>query len=261
MSRMEFKVRQAKKEDKERILQLYNSFMRRFVGSASRTPRSFTRMLRKKDNINYVALDNQNRMIGYVHATLEKRNNTGEFRDIIVDPNHDFEKVANVLVEKVNADFAKKKVASIVAGSLRNPAYEKIFPKLGFIESESMGVFMYAILDAQKLLDELEPVFANRLEEAEDWNGLVQIQCDGHSLYLEKSAQAVQQVVWTNRPVDFKVKLSPTTLVKLIFGVTDPLECHKSEQLKVETTISEARAIKLLQRLFPRNQFLTMDFW
>jgi len=258
---MEFKVREAKKEDKERMLQLYNSFMRHFVGSASRTPASFTRMLRRKDNINYVALDSQNRMVGYVHATLEKRNNTGEFRDIIVDPKHDFEQVANVLVEKVNADFAKKKAAAIVAGSLRNPAYEKIFPKLGFIESESMGVFMYAILDAQKLLDELEPVFVNRLKEAEDWNGLAQIQCDEHSLYLEKVAQAVQQVVWTNRPVDFKVKLSGTILVKLIFGVADPLECRKSEQLKVETALNEVKATTLLQRLFPRSQFLTMDFW
>jgi len=258
---MEFKVRQAKKEDKERMLQLYNSFMRRFVGSASRPSKSFMRMLRKKDNINYVALDSQNRMVGYVHATLEKRNNTGEFRDIIVDPKHDFEQVATVLVEKVNADFAKKKVAAIVAGSLRNPAYEKIFPKLGFIESESKGVFMYAILDAQKLLNELEPVFANRLKEAENWKGLVQIQCDEHSLYLEKIAEGVEKVVWTNRPVDFSVKLGGTILVKLIFGVADPLECRKSEQLKVETTVSEAKAIKLLQRLFPRSQFLTMDFW
>jgi len=258
---MEFKVRQAKKEDNERMLQLYNSFMRRFVGSASRTSRSFTRILRKKDNINYVALDSQNRMIGYVHAALEKRNNTGEFRDIIVDPEQDFEKVANILVEKVNADFAKKKVASIVAGSLRNPAYEKIFPKLGFIESESMGVFMYAILDSQKLLDELEPVFANRLKEVEDWTGLAQIQCDEHNLYLEKTAEGVDKVVWTNRPVDFRVRLSETILVKLIFGVADPLECRKGEQLKVETTVGEAKAIKLLQRLFPRNQFLTMDFW
>jgi len=258
---MKFKVRQSKNEDKERMLQLYNSFMRRFVGSASRTPRSFTRMLRKKDNINYVALDRQSRMIGYVHATLEKRNNTGEFRDIIVDPKHSFEKVANVLVKKVDADFAKKKVAAIVAGSLRNPAYEKIFPKLGFIESESTGVFMYAIIDAQKLLNELEPVFANRLKEAEDWNGLVQIQCGEHSLYLEKTAEGVEKVVWTNRPVDFRVRLSETILVKLIFGMADSLECRKSEQLKVETTVSEAKAIKLLQRLFPRSQFLTMDFW
>jgi len=261
MSRMEFKLCTASKKDKEKMLQLYISFTKHFVGSASRTPKSFTRILRKKDNINYVALDSQNRIVGYVHATVEKRNNTGELREIIVDPKHDFEQVASLLIEKVNADFDKKKVAAIVAGSLRNPVYERIFPKLGFMESESTGVFMYAVLDAQKLLNELGPVFANRLKGAERWKGLAQIQCDEHSLFLERTTESVRQVIWTNRPVDFKIKLSGKILVKLIFGVADPLECRRNGQLEVETAIGKAKANQLLQRLFPRSQFLTMDFW
>jgi len=258
---MEFKVRTASGEDIEKMLQLYISFMRNFVGSAARTSKSFARMLRKKDNINYVALDTQDRIVGYVHSTFEKRNKTGEFREIIVDPKHDFEQVAGLLIEKVNADFKKRKVAAIIAASLRNPAYERIFPKLGFMESESMGVFMYAILDSQKILNELQPVFAARLKRSEDWNGLAQIQCDEHSLFLEKTTERVQQIVWTNQPVDFKVMVSGANLVKLIFGVEDALECRKNGQLKTETTVSEAKAVKLLERLFPRNQFLTMDFW
>jgi len=258
---MEFKVRKASKKDREKMLQLYASFTKHFVGSASRTAKSYTRMLRKKANINYVALDSQNRIVGYVHAAFEKRNNTGEFREIVVDPKHDLEQVASLLVEKVSADFAKKKVAAIVAGSLRNPAYERIFPKLGFMESESMGVFMYAILDAQKLLNELQPVFANRLIGAEGWNGLVQIQCEEHSLYLEKTGENVHTVVWTNRPVDFKIKLSGKILVKLILGVAHPLECRKSGQLEMEATVSNSKANQLLEHLFPKRQFLTMDFW
>ena len=261
MSRMGFKVRAASRQDVEKMLQLYNSFTAHFVGSAARTPKSFTRMLRKKDNINYVALDSQDRIVGYVHATLEKRNRTGEFREIIIDPRHDFEQLANLLIEQVNADFKRKNAAAIIAASLRNPAYEKIFPRLGFMESESMGVFMYAILDSQKLLDELQPVFAARLRGAEGWNGVAQIQCDEHSLFLEKTAAGVQQIVWTNQPVDFKVGLSRTVLVKFIFGVADALECCKKGQLKMEMKASEAKAVKLLERLFPKNQFLTMDYW
>ena len=258
---MEFKLRAASRKDKERMLQLYRNFTEHFVGSASRTPKSFTHMLRKKDNINYVASDTQDRIVGYVHATFEKRNRTGEFREIIVDPKHDFEQVARLLIEKVSADFNKRKVAAIVAASLRNPAYERIFPKLGFMESESTGVFMYAILDTQKLLNELQPVFAARLKGAESWNGLAQIQCDEHSLFLEKTTEKVQQIVWTNQPVGFKVMLSGAILVKLIFGVADPLECRKNGQLKVEATAGEAKAIKLLEQLLPRSQFLTMDYW
>lgn len=261
MSRMEFKVRAGSRRDVEKMLQLYTSFTEHFVGSAARAPKSFTRMLRKKDNINYVALDGQDRIVGYVHAALEKRNRTGEFREIIVDPRHDFKQVASLLIGKVNADFKRKKAAAIIAGSLRNPAYEKIFPELGFMESESMGVFMYAILDSQKILDELKSVFAARLRGVEGWNGLAQIQCDEHSLFLEKTTAGVQQIVWTNQPVDFKVGLSRTVLVKLIFGVADALECCKKGQLKMEMKANEARAVKLLERLFPKNQFLTMDYW
>jgi N-acetylglutamate synthase-like GNAT family acetyltransferase len=258
---VEFKVRVASRQDIEEMLQLYSSFTRDFVGAAARTSKSFVRMLRKKDNINYVALNSQNRIVGYVHATLEKKNRTGEFREIIVDPKHDFEQVARLLIERVNADFSKRKVAAIIAASLRNPVYERIFPKLGFMESESKGVFMYAILDSQKLLNELQPVFAARLRGAEGWNGLAQIQCDEHSLFLEKTTAGVQQIVWTNQPVDFKVGLNGSILVKLIFGVADVLECCKNGQLKMETTAGEARAVKLLERLFPKSQFLTMDYW
>jgi N-acetylglutamate synthase-like GNAT family acetyltransferase len=258
---VEFKVRVASRQDIEEMLQLYSSFTRDFVGAAARTSKSFVRMLRKKDNINYVALNSQNRIVGYVHATLEKKNRTGEFREIIVDPKHDFEQVARLLIERVNADFSKRKVAAIIAASLRNPVYERIFPKLGFMESESKGVFMYAILDSQKLLNELQPVFAARLRGAEGWNGLAQIQCDEHSLFLEKTTAGVQQIVWTNQPVDFKVGLNGSILVKLIFGVADVLECRKNGQLKMETTAGEARAVKLLERLFPKSQFLTMDYW
>jgi N-acetylglutamate synthase-like GNAT family acetyltransferase len=258
---MEFKVRATSRQDAEKMLQLYNSFTRGFVGSAARIPKSFTRMLQKRDNINYVALDGRDQIVGYVHATLEKRNRTGEFREIIVDPRHDFEEVASLLIDQVNADFKGKKAAAIIAASLRNPAYEKIFPKLGFMESESMGVFMYAVLDTQKLLDELQPVFAARLKRADGWNGLAQIQCGEHSLFLEKTTEEVQPIVWTNQPVDFKVELSVTILVKLIFGVADALECCRNGQLKMETPAGEAKAIKLLERLFPKSQFLTMDYW
>jgi len=258
---MGFEVRTASRQDVEKMLQLYDSFMRDFVGSAARTSKPFVRMLRKNDNITYVALDAQDRIAGYVHAAFEKRNRTGEVREIVVDPRHDFKQVASLLIERVSADFKRKKVAAIVAASLRNPAYERIFPELGFMESESMGVFMYAILDSQKILDELQPVFAARLRGVEGWNGLAQIQCDERSLFLEKTTAGVHQIVWTNQPVDFKVGLSRTVLVKLIFGVADALECRKNGQLKMEMTASEAKAVKLLERLFPRNQFLTMDYW
>ena len=159
---MEITVRHARKEDIEQMLQVYNSFTQQFVGSASRTPRHFRRMLQRKDNINFVALDKQNRIIGYVQARYEKRLNRGEFREIVVDQKQDFEQIAEQLAKKINAFFMEKRVSEIVAGSVQNPAYQKLFPKLGFFETESMGVFMFAILNVRKFLNELSPDFVNR---------------------------------------------------------------------------------------------------
>jgi len=258
---METTVRQARREDAEQMLKVYNSFTKQFVGSASRTIKPFRSMLRKKDNINWVALDNQNRIIGYVHARIDKRINRGEFREIVVDPERDFEQVATPLVERVNAAFMEKKVSAIVAGSVRSPAYEKLFPALGFFESESMDVFMYAILNVQKFLNELSQVFVNRLKQLENWNGLAQIECEEHSLFLQKTDEKVQPIVWTNQSVNFKIALNRELLTRLVFGLADPIESQRTGQLKVETTGSSDRTNQLLRALFPKRQFLIMDQW
>lgn len=258
---MEFKVRAPTRRDRAQMLQAYFRFTEQFVGSASRPLKAFTRMFSKKDNINYVALDGQSRIVGYVHADVDKNRHEAEFREIVVDPNCDFVQVADLLVEKVSRVLAKLGVAVIFAGSIRNPAYEVIFPKLGFLESESMGVFMYAVLDVEKLLNALWPVFAARLRKVDGWSGLVQLECDGHSVFFEKAGKAVEPVVWTNRPVGFRVKLDAATLTKVVFGVADALECRGTGLMEIETKLAANQADKLLTVMFPRRQFLIMDHW
>lgn len=83
MSKPKFKVRQATMGHKEQMLQLYTGYARHFVGSTSRTLKPYRRMLRRKENVNYVALDNQDRLVGYVWASFEEKERAGEFREII----------------------------------------------------------------------------------------------------------------------------------------------------------------------------------
>jgi hypothetical protein len=258
---MQIQLREAKKEDIPQMFNLYKEFSKEFVGATSRGIEDFRRMLRKKDNINWVALNNQNQVIGYIHARLEKRINRGEFEEIIVDLKHDFQQIAKPLVEKVNDIFLEKKVDVIAAGSLRNPAYENIFPALGFFESESMGVFMYTILDTQRFLNELASVFSNRLKKLEERRILAQIECEGHSIVLQKKDGNVEPLVWTNQPIDFKVTLTRGILTKLVFGIADPVESSKAGELRVETTLSQEKTNRLLRALFPKKQFLIMDHW
>jgi len=243
------------------MLQVYNSFTKQFVGSALRTVKNFRMMLTRKDNLNWVAADRRNRIVGYVCCRLDKPTNRGEFREIIVDPKHSFEQAARPLVKKIIEVLQRRKVAAIAAGSVRNPALEKLFPKMGFFESESNDVFMYAILNVQKFLNELSTVFTNRLKQLENWNGLTQIECEGHSLFLEKKSKSVQEIVWTNKPADFKISVTKEILTKLIFGSADPLESHRTGLLKVEHTEHRGKTSHLLKALFPNIQFLIMDYW
>jgi N-acetylglutamate synthase-like GNAT family acetyltransferase len=253
-------LRQARREDARQMRQLYNSLTEQFVGLASRTTKPFTRMLRTKDNITWVAVDIQGKVIGYVYARVDKRTNRGEFAEIVMDPQLDFAQTAKPLVEKVNAIFGEKKVSAVAAGSIRNPAYEKLFPEWGFYESESNDVFMYGILDVQKFLIEISPVFVKRLKQL-DWNGLVEVQCEGHSLFLSKTGERVEQIVWTNQPVNFKVTLTRELLTRLIFGTVDAVESHRIDELRVETSEISEKTKQLLGTLFPRRQFLIMDYW
>lgn len=258
---MALTTRLATRRDSEQMLELYNRFTEPFVGSAQRTLKNFSRMLQRKDILIYVALDGRSQIIGYVYARFEKRRRLGEFRDVVVDPAHDFEQVSKALVKKVNEAFLEKKASMIIAGTTRNPAYKKLFLPLGFFESESTDVFMYAVLNVPKFLDELSPVLVDRLGRVKGWIGRAQVECDGHSLFLEKTSKGVQQIVWTNEPVDFKLTLTRDLLTKLVFGVVDPVEAQDAKLLSVESASGSERANRLLRALFPRKQFLIMDHW
>jgi N-acetylglutamate synthase-like GNAT family acetyltransferase len=258
---MQLQIREAKKEDIPQLLNLYNEFTKTTVGSALRNQQDFRQGLRRKDNTNLVALDKQKRIAGYVLANFEKRFNRGEFAEIIVNPKYDFEQVAKPLVERVHSIFVKKRVISIIAGSIRNPVYEKLFPELGFFETESNGVFMYVILDVQKFLNELQPAFANRLKQLKELNLLIQIDCEGSSIFLHKTGEKVGSLVFTNQTVDFKLTLNREVLTKLVFGIEDAVESTKTGQTRVETALTPKATVQLLKALFPRKQFLIMDHW
>jgi len=258
---MEFQVREARKEDAQQMLNLYLDFAQEFVGPASRTLKTYRRILRRKERINWIAVDRSRKMVGYVSSRFDKKRREGRIEEIVVHPSHDFEQVAKPLVERAYDSLLEKKPAIMVAGSFRNPKYEKIFPALGFFASETADVFMYAIINTQRFLNELAPIFANRLKKMEKWNGLTQIECEGHSIFLQKTDESVQQIVWTNQPIDFKVKLNKTALTKLSFSIADPIEYFKNGQLEVGTTLSHQQTSQLLRVFFPQKQFLIMDYW
>jgi hypothetical protein len=254
-------VRPACKEDASEMLKVYESFTKQFVGSAARTIKSFQRMLSGKEKVNYVALDNRGCIIGYVCARLERQMNRGEFREVAVALEHDFVQVAKPLVKKVQSVFMEKKVSVLQTTSIRNPCFEKLFPEFGFFESETLGVFLYAVLNAEKLLDEISPVFITRLKKLTRWNGSVQIKCDSYNIFLRKTDEETRQETWSNQRIDIRVELNEALLTRLMFGIADPIQAMEGGELKIETRLNKEASTRVLRRLFPRKQFLIMDYW
>lgn len=258
---MQIQVRQARKEDAQQMLSLYADFTRGFVGPVLRDLKTYRRTMRRKDRTYWVAISEQGKMLGYVLSRFDEKRRQGSIDETVVDPKNDYEQVAKPLMDKAYSNLIEKKAAVIVAGSFGNLGHEKIFPALGFLSFESTDVFMYAILDIQAFLNELAPVFVNRLKRMEGWNGLMQIECDGHSVFIQKTEEKIDPLVWSNQPVDFKVTLNRDVLIKLVFGVADPIEANQKGQLKVETPQNQDTTKQLLRVLFPKRQFLIMDYW
>lgn len=92
----------------------------------------------------------------------------------------------------------------IYAGSIRNPAYAKVFPKLGFFDVEERGVFMYTILDVPKFLREISPITAKRLQQLKEWKGLLQLQCENHSIFFRKQNENIETLLWTSQKPNSK---------------------------------------------------------
>jgi hypothetical protein len=258
---MEMRIREIKKEDAQQLLSVYRRFAKEYVGLASRDIKTYKRLLRKKENMGWVALNQKGNLIGYVTARFDKRARHARIVEIVIDPDKDFEKIAKPLVNKAYNSLLEKNPAKITAGSIRNPNYTKIFPELGFFDIESTGVFMYTILDVPKFLAEISPILANRLKQLKQWKGLLQLQCEEHSLFIKKQQEKIEKLVWTNQIPNLKITLSRELLTKLLFGIADSVGFLKKGQLDVETTLNEKELSQILAVIFPKKQFLIMDFW
>ena len=258
---MPLQIRQMQRNDTEQLLKLYQQFALHYVGSAARTLKSFQRMARTKDNLCWVALAKQGKIVGYISATYAKGRRAGRIHEIIVDPRLDFTTVACPLAEKVHNTLIEKGAAMIQAASIRNPYYPQIFPKLGFFEVETDGVFMYAIIDTAKFLTEVSPIIAHRLKQLPTFNGLLQITCEQNSAFFMKDEETVQSLLATNYKADFKILLTTDALLGILLGMADVQKAWTERMVTIETEFSKQETNKVLSVLFPRCQFLALDYW
>jgi len=258
---MEIVSRKMEKGDVQKLLEIYQKFAERYVGCIRRDLRYYRKFLRKQDDLRWVVLDKNNRLIGYVLGRYEKRRKRGRITEIVVDPHYDFSTVAKLLVEKLQSVFIEKNAAVIDAASIKNPFYAKVFPDLGFFDVKTDGVFMYTVLDVSKFLHEISPILATRLKNVEDWNGLIQIRCDEYNLLFRKDLEEVEEHFWTNMQPDCNIALDKDTLTRLLLGVVDVLNLYKTGKITIKAKFTDEKTEQILKALFPKPQFLALDYW
>lgn len=261
MINMTLQIRLMQLGDAEHLLRLHQQFVLHYVGSAKRTLESFQRMTRRKDNLRWVALEELGKIIGYINATYAKGRRQGRIHEIIVDPQQDFTTVACLLAEKVHNSLIEKGAAVIQAASIRNPQYSQIFPKLGFFNVETDGVFMYTVTDTAKFLDDIMPIIIRRLKKLNDWNGLLQITCQENSKFIKKDGETVQPLLSTNQNTDCTIILAANALIGILLGAVDAQKAWIEGMIQIEATIHNEKMNKLLATVFPMQQFLALDYW
>lgn len=261
MNEMALQIRLMQSDDAEQMHKLYQQFCLDFVGCAKRDLKQLRQISRKRDNMRWVAIDEKGRIAGYVYAVYAKGRRTGRIIEIITDPEYDFAKVARLLVSKVYQIFLEKGAAQVQANTILNPHYSEIFPKLGFQRINTDGVFMYAITDVAKFLGEIEPIVIQRLGRLRTWSGSLQIMCEDQHILFKKTGETVQSLSTTNSLADCKILLGANTLIRLLLGAIDIQKTMAEDLIRVETSLSKKKADELLDSLFPKRQFLVLDYW
>jgi N-acetylglutamate synthase-like GNAT family acetyltransferase len=261
MSKMGLEIRQMVRGDAEQLHKLHASFTQGYVGPLERDVKYYKRAARKKDGLRWVAINLKGQIVGYIMAFYLKRRRFGRIFEIAVDPNLDFSSVARILAEKVHNIFVEKGAATIQAPTMLNPNYEQVFPEMGFFKVEMQEVFMVAINNIPRFLDEIRPVMVSRLRKVQGWNGTLELKCGEHSAFLKKDCDKIQTFDWTNCNIDCRIIMDEYTLVAVLLGVIECESALSEGKIQVKTTLSKDKAKNILEILFPKRQFLAFNFW
>jgi len=258
---MGLEIRQMVQGDAQQLLKLHASFTQEYVGPLEREVEYYRRAARKKDGLRWVAVNQKGQIVGYVMAFYLKRRRFGRIFEIAVDPNLDFGSVARMLVEKVHNILVEKGVATIQAPTMLNPNYERVFPDMGFFKVEMQEVFMVAINNIPRFLDEIKPIMVNRLKKVQGWNGTLELKCGEHSTFFKKDGDKIQTFDWTNHDMDYRILMDEYTLTAVLLGVTEYEAAYAEGKIQIKTVLSKGKAKELLGTLFPKRQFLAFNFW
>jgi N-acetylglutamate synthase-like GNAT family acetyltransferase len=244
-----------------RLFELYQKFAEKHVGCMKRDEGYYNELCSMKGDFQWAIVENRRKLVGYAHGSYDETLKLGVITEIVVDPNHDFIEIARLLAERLQLVYEQRGAAWIYAFSIREPRYTQVFRDRGFSASKGTGKFMFAVTDPSKFLQDIAPIMASRLKHVDNFDGMIQIRCEEHCLSLRKEQGQVERIFLTSFDPDWKIILEKDILIGLLLGVVSIMNSYHRGQVIVETTLNRDKTEKLLESMFPQNQFLTLDQW
>jgi hypothetical protein len=120
---------------------------------------------------------------------------------------------------------------------------------------------MYTVIDVTKFLDEISPLIVQRLKKMHDWNGQLQITCENVGKLYKKEGENVQALPPANRSVECSITVAADTLTGVLLGAVDAQKAWSDGVMKVQTRLTRTQINELLTTVFPKKQFLALDYW
>lgn len=245
------KVRNLRVEEKNELFNLYQKPASQYIGLTERSPNWYEEHLMRRKPGECVVLTRGKEIIGYLLGSLKPEKKEAWIDEIIVDPDVNLELTTKQLILAACENYASMSMNSVKASIFfRDIPFLSVFQELGFEYTQTNRVFMFKVVNANNLLLQLGRTLANRLKALHEWEGVLELEFPGGSLYLRKHGDMTCRPLWTNIQPDVKVKLSEKQVGKFVVGqdITDVI-------------IDKPMARKILHTIFPSRPFLIYDRW
>lgn len=262
-------IRSFREGDERLIAELFNAYMRPFVGPCRVTPRQWREQYRRRswcapsltDDPSCARLALRGRsLVGYVVTDYESEWGTdvAVVQELCVAAGPDAGNTAGFLLADAEEQArARGRGALLLALSHEDGVVRRAAETRGFeMPEDGSGVFMTAVVDLPRLLRELASELNRRLQESAwgDWEGVIRLESGEQAAVLRVHGRTATVVSRRGRP-DLVVTVEPDALPQLLLGRLAVGEAFLQRWLTVRSATPTAdpwQPLRVLDALFPR---------
>ena len=263
-SRKDFSLRSLRGGDEAAIARLFNAYAADFVGPQAVTARSWRAQYARqswtgpsveKDRDCVRIAERAGRVVGYAVTDYQPEwtRNAAAVQELCVADHECAGAVARALLKDAEERaLARGKHCLILHLSPQDGRACRLAAESGFEMPTAGGqVFMAAVTDLTRFLDEIRQELTRRLGESEfrGWQGVVRLRSGTQEAALRLKQSQVRTVAAPDK-AEISVTIAPEVLPLLLFGQMPVREAYLQDCLSVQAA-DGAEALRLLAALFP----------